>query len=414
MADLFIEGLEEELAQIDQANAGYGQYLQLLIDIADTEKQYIIRAQIKSMRRLAEIWPKYYKSTDGGIIPFVNELLNQAAELETDPPSSLRGLGISKDALQRFREERLSLIRLGLQNNIPIPPNVLAEYPSHYFDEERRKISRYDKGRVTARASRTGSEDVSLFKDFGILLRRQDGRQVTGIQRDPVKAGLEEIFELVGDLSEIFRATKLTIIHTAGKHIYCDQDAFGSYNVIYRSITIGAKDEFGEPSVNSLGHELLGHWLDYASVPLQPDLESMIQRPFPVFRHNMNISLLDAYNQSHDSIICKAVNTMSPIDPKEQHALLICPSEIYGRMAEQYLSILLYQKGMRNLVCCQPPDYFYMSQGYWNRDQWTNELGKDAEIQLATRLELAKRVNQGFVKEAVSSNVTQTFPWIKK
>jgi hypothetical protein len=81
--------------------------------------------------------------------------------------------------------------------------------------------------------------------------------------------------------------------------------------------------------VRSLGHELLGYWLNYVRIPIQSDLEEIIQRLFPVFRHAMNNSIIDAYNQSQNSILFRAVECMKPINRTENRPMMACPSEIY-------------------------------------------------------------------------------------
>jgi hypothetical protein len=417
MRNSFLKGLTDELKRIDHLNAGWAVYAGLLSEIAETEDIFVAQFYAKRLRRIADYWAKNHRMDDGGPIPFVRDLLAEAAVIESDPEGHCGK--ISPDVRKELELLRQEYIGLAIQKNIDMPERILAQYPRDRFTIDYQMRSRANKGIWFSRANRVGTEDYSLSDRYGVLLRRQDRSSVTAHELDLVRVGLDELLSVFESLPDLLRALNVTIIYTASRGIYRSPNAIGAYNSIYSTVAVR---EFGEQKaahetfkIPSMGHEILGHLLDTASTPCQVELEKIIGPRVPIFRQNYCVSLLDAYNQLNDSLIFEALRTMIGYEPLyTNNPRFYRPSEVYARLVEQYVATQLAKNGSPHPVSVYDLSDYFSARGYWREDQW-NKLYGEVGQQLDACKGMAL-ISNNIIPFGIEAKMKRkmVFPWLDK
>lgn len=390
MKDLFELGLRCETGLIERVDLGYAAFEQLMHDIGETETECLARMYCTELKRLAGSLPGQFPNSGASSIPLVDGLMDLARKLEVSPGYVHRV--VPPDRANVFRGRRIKLIRHGILNNIPIPKAILDQYPTDFFAADFQCRSRADKAAFTARANQIGSEDYTLYDRYGVRLRRQDGRTLKAEEISQIQTGLDEIFMVLGDLSPLTRKTSLTIIHTSGKRIFQHgKTSYGGFFRSHNSIAVGVREASGSPGIKSLAHELIGHWLDHISVPSESHLERLIGADKNFRRINLSTSVMDAYLSGEGSILARAVSTMNTVWNTEKRLdyKLVMPTELFARIAEQYLSIKLFKENNRKPASVQAISYYMDCPGFWDIDQWEAWLYDAAFRQIEARLELA-------------------------
>ncbi|RPI84302.1 MAG: hypothetical protein EHM41_13750 [Chloroflexi bacterium] len=369
------------------------------------------------LHHLDTIYNKYME--DGTIYDLSKEML---AELKSERENLRENMklveqsDLPEEAVNILRQQRVKLIRSAIRGGIIVPSKVLEEYPQGTFGEDFECLSRYGKACYTVFSNRLGHVDNSLVDDFGCRVRRQDGRRVSNEERDEIKTCLEEVFRAVGDLSTLMEATRLTIVHTGGKHIFrYPRYILGAYQSRDQSITFGVKDQYGRTVLSSFAHELVGHWLDTISTPPQAWIDSLFDGEFPYLREVIHTSFVDASIGREGSIYLLLILHMNLADDT-------CPdgmrpsstsSELWARFAEQFISEELRAFGVDGPASVCPPESYYKTAGYWQEELWAGMLKERAREQIQARIWMAAKLyglnHSSF--EAASPTYNQIFPW---
>ena len=389
---LFTRGLSDETHKVLEFNFKRAKIRHSLNLVGDDEKVSLGRMYAVQLRKSFEkktlVGDKY--EVTHHVTSYGWELLRQ---MESDPIYSYSKIPF--DLIEQYRETRIKLIRSLIARNVPVPEIVMAQYPEGFFDRDFEAKTRERKARWTAGANRTGREDDSLYADYGIMMRRQDGRQVRVKERDQLKSGLDEIIEIFPDLTELCRIKSLTIIHTGGKSIFqSPRDILGVYNNTHKTISVGVAGQDGEPDIRALSHELVGHWLDYISVPEARILEQTFGAEISFLQEEVTASYLDTLAQGHLSCFYAATLSMNPVEKKNMKSFAFAhPTEVFARLVEQYIATWLYMNGNKTPISVFPLAFLIDQPAYWSADDWSTWLMEEAKIQIDARWELARLVN---------------------
>ncbi|WP_257588157.1 methyltransferase domain-containing protein [Leptospira sp. id769339] len=123
---------------------------------------------------------------------------------------------------------------------------------------DRIEQSTYYKGRDTSYGDSGLVKD--LYDDFGVLVKRQNGSNITPIEINQVRAALSDLFEIYGNRSEMARKFGLKISHSGNVLMHARNWA-GLFYPQYKAIGISFK---GEPEFGglTLSHEF-AHFMDF-------------------------------------------------------------------------------------------------------------------------------------------------------
>ena len=101
--------------------------------------------------------------------------------------------------------------------------------------------------------------DNTLYEDFGVLVKRQNGDAISLIDIEQIKNSLVDIQKAFGSFIDIFKEKKIIISHSASTYIFASK-AIGMY--VGNLSAIGVSNKYGKNQFKlTLAHEL-GHFID--------------------------------------------------------------------------------------------------------------------------------------------------------
>jgi hypothetical protein len=116
--------------------------------------------------------------------------------------------------------------------------------------------SSYSKGQITAYG--TTNTDDRLLKDYGVLVKRQNGNAITAPEIQQIKSSLDRFYALMGNFSSIARDYHLKISHAGDKKMFASRFS-GLFTFLHHAIGVSFRNEETAPAI--LAHEL-AHFLD--------------------------------------------------------------------------------------------------------------------------------------------------------
>jgi hypothetical protein len=290
---------------------------------------------------------------------------------------------------QALRAQRVQFIATAIVNGLPVSDEIVHQYPEVVL-----MPAILDASKRTGLPIIQAVIDDRLLSTYGCKIRRQDQKRVSETQRLEIQHGLDELWTVIGDISDICRAAGLTISHTAGRMIRKRPEIMGSFSPHTQTIYTGIEGYTSDSFVTSLAHEM-AHFIDYNSVPPETWIEDVLPGGVEAFRKSLNISIIDAWGQGEMSLYHAAVGLMSK--QRRVHFYVkndfLFPSEIWARLVEQWVSWRLHQTGR---LPVSAPIYEVITTGlsgdaYWGNEIW-EELAPKVELHIKANLWMARKM----------------------
>jgi hypothetical protein len=117
--------------------------------------------------------------------------------------------------------------------------------------------SSYTKGRETS-YGKSGTKKI-LFDKYGVLVKRQNGDEITRDEVNQLDGALQEVYSVFGDKSGMAKKFELVVSH-AGEKMQHARKAIGLFNSSYHAI--GVSWTGNESAGMTLAHEF-AHFMDY-------------------------------------------------------------------------------------------------------------------------------------------------------
>ncbi|GHU84508.1 hypothetical protein FACS189473_2040 [Spirochaetia bacterium] len=191
----------------------------------------------------------------------------------------------------------------------------------------------YNKGRETAYGD--GNTNDALFRDYGVLVKLQNGDAIRGEEIHDVEKALNSVSTVFGDLRAVSEQYGLKISHAGERNMHARQ-AVGIFHSQYRAVGVSFANREAAPFI--LAHES-AHFLDCAAGKADNHFFASDKTGSPensvatVFRQNMNRSQERTVGSPYLNRTCECfaraleqytAYTLSP----EQYALF-CSQEGY-------------------------------------------------------------------------------------
>lgn len=222
-----------------------------------------LEAQVKQMPRTrAERTPEQqqiaasYANTKQWVqkyaqaLPFWKDRLEKAAS------------GPSEVQINGHRRDYVATIKKAISKGEPVPQEIINQRPE--FIKAQTARARYDKGRHTSFSNDSAAVDRSTKQDYGIKVKRQDGKPITHEQISEITQSLHDFEEVFGPVKDVLDAEDITIAHTSGKQPFMRADASALYSTKDKTVSVGHEFSFFGQKISSksFSHEL-GHALDF-------------------------------------------------------------------------------------------------------------------------------------------------------
>lgn len=133
--------------------------------------------------------------------------------------------------------------------------------------------------------------DFSIQQETGLIVKRQDGTNISIVEINQIKKSWESIQKIFGDLSEVAREDKLKVSHTQSKYVFASKYA-GVF--IPSMLTIAVTNKFGSDTFDCIFAHEAAHYIDnvlgrkVGKRHLSDDFESIAGLIANAFRANMN------------------------------------------------------------------------------------------------------------------------------
>lgn len=216
-------------------------------------------------------------------------------------------------------------------------------------------IQREEIGEIRSKALETSygmiNTNDTLKKEFGILVKRQNGDNINPQEVDQLKGAWENVQQTFGKLKENANKDTLKLSHAGKTHMFASK-AIGMYVPSYKTIGITAK--YGEDQLGfTMGHEV-AHWIDgtlgkeKGKRHLSDNFESTAGKIAIAFRANMNEKSKSNYiNATHESF-ARAMEQHHAIQTQGKDVLL-AGKDRYITSAS-YVDLEIYEKQIKPLV----------------------------------------------------------------
>ena len=164
------------------------------------------------------------------------------------------------------------------------------------------------KGLETAYGIKNTSKE--LFDKYGILIKRQNGSNLTVAQIENTQDAWQKILDTFGNLVPIAKDYGLKISHTGSTLVYA-RKALGVFNPNFNAISVSAKYGF-ENFTNIMAHEV-AHLLDYLEGQktgkryASDNYESLAGQIAITFKKNMNAKSSSSYINSIKECFARAL-----------------------------------------------------------------------------------------------------------
>lgn len=209
--------------------------------------------------------------------------------------------------------------RVSDRSNVEAQTGLWSWWKKH-LELIQQKYDDLDARRIDLSGSRAKGNETSfgdsntvnrLYKKHGILVKRQDGKEITDQQVEQIaKAWKSFEEEMEVKLSNAAKKFKLKVVHASKTLVYA-RKAAGIFYPYFRVVT--TTNKYGDYHFNSiLAHEL-GHWMDYMSNEgakgrfLSDDYSSIAGRIAFEFRKNMNQRSSSKYINSTVECFARAI-----------------------------------------------------------------------------------------------------------
>lgn len=329
---------------------------------------------------------------DGGISADQAAALKRQMDGLRANPGTLDLLSLPQEFVREVKSHRLDMIRQAVRDGIVPPRQVLEEYPAKSFERELGSMPGGNTAALLVTTDMRAKMDASLLGEYGVRLRRQDGRQDEGWEREQVAAGLRAIFEVLGDLSVLLRASGLTISHTGGKRLFRQgRTALGLYRRESQAIVVGPVIAGCGGPVEALVHELAGHWLDAVSTPPQEVLDELFDPHNPFYRSAINTSFVDAMLDPSGSLYPGLIETMTLAGPgtRRRQCPPLSTSELWARLAEQYI-VERVGEAVPGMILDR--EAYRSGAGFWCGELWARGLGGLVSEQIERRIAMVETI----------------------
>lgn len=170
-----------------------------------TLDQYLEQRQAAFIRTLETHTLPYLRKELAGV---GSRAVKRRAELERDIQLWERELAAFAEGLppyrrQRWEKEYRAAVRKAISSGKEVPDTVVAQ--DTQFGKAVTARQRYEKGRHTSFANQSSAVNTSPQAERGYKAKRQDGKAITPAQLAEIAAGMDEIEQVVGPLSDIFQ-----------------------------------------------------------------------------------------------------------------------------------------------------------------------------------------------------------------
>jgi hypothetical protein len=313
--------------------------------------------------------------------------------------------------VKQARKERIDLITEQLKRGLPVQPEVLREYPSGTFIDQ--TTAPVGTNPLLSDTLPTNSE----LEVYGCRLKRQNGMPVSAEEQAGISIGLEQLWQAIGDLSDLCHATGVVIAHTAGRRIlHKKKNVLGTFDSFSNEIVVGASGISGLVSIASLAHELAGHWLDQIGMPPTRWVHNLISEDLAFSRKAIAVSFLDAWLRRDESLLSQAMWRTNHFSSPRVYAkdTLLKPSEVWARLVEQWVAWKLSRKKIREPQCVDSLTHYFHTSYYWDEENWPL-LADRVEEQIHARIWMA-RIMAGILKYnryVPLPSYQKAFPWSK-
>lgn len=161
------------------------------------------------------------------------------------------------------------------------------------------------------------NSDETLFDEYGILVKRQDGSKITPTEINQIKNAWIVCNKIIGNMKTVATIDKLKISHTKEKHVFASK-AIGVY--VPQMQTIAVSNKFGDNQfVYTMAHEL-AHWIDNILGKkvnkgwITNDYESTAGKIAFDFRKNMNRKVDSEYANQTKECFARAIEQYLAIE----------------------------------------------------------------------------------------------------
>jgi len=151
----------------------------------------------------------------------------------------------------------------------------------------------YQKGIETS-YGKSGTDD-RLYKEFGILVKRQNGEKISIMDFDELKEGWEDVQSVFGNLKPLSEKYNIVVSHASKKYQFINKRAIGVF--IPSMHAIGVSGKYGATQFKTVMAHEVAHFLDYCVGQIQglrystDDFESTSGSIVSNFRDNMNMPI---------------------------------------------------------------------------------------------------------------------------
>ncbi len=220
----------------------------------------------------------------------------------------------------------------------------------------------YSETRTKGMETSFGNTNVkkALLKEYGVLVKRQNGSIINPKEIEQIETALKNIFNVIGDISEICRLFGLKVSHT-GKTLVYARKAVGIFSPYHKAVASSAKFSAMDFET-TLAHEL-AHFLDYVLGSkngkryYSDNFESSAGVLAKTFRKALNKPTKSNYTNSTKECLARAVEMHFAITNFGDDAILfydemIGPAALQTRYvdADNFVTLKTYQDTIKPLV----------------------------------------------------------------
>lgn len=228
--------------------------------------------------------------------------------------------------------------------------------------------------------------DTALQKEYGILVKRQDGSKIQISEIEQIKDGWIMVQKTFGSLVKQAKNDNLKISHTGLKYVFASKAA-GMY--IPSMKTIAVSNKFGYNQFNQIFAHEVAHWIDntigaiYGKRYMTDDFESIPGMIARTFRSNLNEKTDSDYLNATKECFARAMEQYFSIENYGNEATLIF-SNIDLKSFRSYFSEAAYVSKVNYETKILPliKSFFQEYKDFFKYDVSTNQMRSGGAINL--------------------------------
>lgn len=304
--------------------------------------------------------------------------------------------------IQGYRKTYQATIKKAISTGKNVPQEIIDSHPE--FARAATARARYDKGRHTSFANASEAVDYSTKPNYGIKVKRQDGKPMEHAQVHEITQALHDFETHFGPVRDILDHHDITVAHTNGKMPFMNGGkSSAQYAPGDKTISIGMKVK--DRPIQAFAHEL-SHALDHMSEVEVGSGDHKIKTP--EYDGELMADARRSYNGEswkieRDMKLKKNMTEAEKDNAKELKARLgpywNRHTELMARMVEQ----LLAMKAGKGTAAAHEYERYTRMPGYWGDDVF-KAMAPRIEKMLEGKIDIARKTTgteaQGIVHDA--------------